>query len=52
MIGNVIRARHARLSFLDHISAGPVALADGSLRSIGDHWMASERELQKSILDD
>lgn len=46
MIASMIRVSKARLSFLDHMYGDPIAFAESVIRSIGDDWEASKRELQ------
>src|SRR5215216_5238957 len=47
MIDSMIRVSAGQLSFLDHFYADSLSLADNVIRSIGDDWEASKRELQR-----
>jgi ATP-dependent DNA helicase RecG len=47
MIGSMIRVSRAQLSFLDHFYGDGLSLAENVIRSIGDDWEASKRELQR-----
>ena len=46
MIGSMIRVPRGQLSFLDHFYGSSLALADATLRAIGDDWSATSNELQ------
>jgi|GEM_PF-2373750 len=43
----MIRVSRQQLSFLDHTSGDPLALAEHAIASIGDDWDASKHELQR-----
>ena len=43
----MIRVSAGQLSFLDHFYADSLSLADNVIRSIGDDWEASKRELRR-----
>jgi ATP-dependent DNA helicase RecG len=47
MIDSMIRVPREQLSFLDHFYGDSLSLAENVIRSIGENWEASRRELQR-----
>lgn len=43
----MIRMSRVQLSFLDHMYGDALSLAESVIRSMGDNWQASKRELQR-----